>query len=211
MAHYMQTLTHIAREAQCAIVVIHHMSKQGGFGGLDMLNQNSLRGASSIADNSRSVMAGIQMPMEDCDAFGIDSDSRHLYFVLKHVKHNYSAPMPLQVFRNEGGLMTPAPNVKKMDKATLGMAREQAKEAETNARMQAYVPGVLQTLAEHDGAVSITQIALAADIRKQVVARVLEWAVAQDYVEQESGPQRSVLSSLTPLGQKYLKQNSRKK
>lgn len=211
MAHYMQTLTHIAREAQCAIVVIHHMSKQGGFGGLDMLNQNSLRGASSIADNSRSVMAGIQMPMEDCEAFGVDPDNRHLYFVLKHVKHNYSAPMALQVFRNEGGLMQPAPTVRKMDKASLTTARETAKEEEVTARMAAYVPTILSYLAEQDEPSSLNHLSVGCNVRKPMAARVLEHCLGLDYIDQESGPNRSVLSSITKLGRQYLKANVRKK
>ena len=127
MSSYMQTLSRIAREANLAVVVLHHMSKTGGFGVLDTINQNSMRGASSIADNARSVFAGVMMPQEDCLAYGINPDERHNYFVLKHVKHNYSAPLPLQVFHNVDGVMVYRPEIRKQEASVLAEAKEALK------------------------------------------------------------------------------------
>ena len=146
MAAYMRVLGQIAKAANCAIVVIHHMSKSGAFGVLDSINQNSLRGASSISDNARSVMAGVMMPLEDCKAYDVNPEERHHYFVMKHVKHNYSAPLPLQVFRNEGGFMTHRPEIRKLADEAIQAAKENDKAEAEAAKREEQAIAVLEYL-----------------------------------------------------------------
>lgn len=69
----------IAKDADCGVVLIHHISK--GSGGKNSNNKYAARGASAITDNARSVLL-----LEKSDEL----------IKISHTKHNYSAPHPIQ-------------------------------------------------------------------------------------------------------------------
>lgn len=207
MATYMQTLSGIAKAAQCAVVVIHHMSKTGGFGALEDINQNSLRGASSIADNSRSVMAGVNMPAPDCPKFGIDADHRASYFVLKHVKHNYSAPLPMQVFHNRDGLMTYRPDVHRLAPEVLKEVSAKEKEMAEKAAMSVRVVNLLRALASYESghAITMMQARHEADIHSRHIVPVMNLLVEDEYVlVSASGVGNTKIVQITTQGRAFL-------
>ena len=208
MAMYMQTLTYIAKQAQCAVVVLHHMNKTGGWSQLDDINQGSLRGASSFADNARSVAVVVSMSIRDAEAYGLPAEhaTTGKYAVFKHVKHNYSAPMDTMVFERKGGTLVPRPDIVKLDRAQLTEARENAKVQEQERRVMQWVDRVLGALAETDDALSLNQLAVELNTRTNRIKPVLAYCEEQDWVEAEAGPNRSQLHSITKLGRSYLRQ-----
>jgi RecA-family ATPase len=208
MAVYMQTLTYIAKQAHCAVVVLHHMNKTGGWSQLDDINQGSLRGASSFADNARSVAVVVSMSIRDAEAYGLPAEhsTTSRYAVFKHVKHNYSAPMGTMVFERKGGTLVPRPDIVKLDRAQLTEARENAKVAEQERRVLQWVDKVLGVLAETGDALSLNQLAVELNTRTNRIKPVLAYCEEQDWVEAEAGPNRSQLHSITKLGRSYLRQ-----
>lgn len=116
MAAYMQMLGALAGQADCAIVLLHHMQKAAAWMALDDVNQGSLRGASSLADNARSVAVMMSVSKKDASKFGLpDTDETvSTYAVLKHVKHNHSASLGVHVFQRCGALLVPRPEVRRL-------------------------------------------------------------------------------------------------
>jgi RecA-family ATPase len=207
MAVYMQTLTYIAKQARCAVVVLHHMNKTGGWSQLDEINQGSLRGASSFADNARSVGVVVSMSIRDAESYGLPAEhaTTGKYAVFKHVKHNYSAPMDTMVFERKGGTLVPRPDITKLDRGQLQEAREQAKEQENERRVLQWVERVLATLAEAGDALSLNQLAVELNTRTNRLKPVLAYCEEQDWVEAEVGPNRAHLHTITKLGKSYLR------
>lgn len=117
MGAYMQTLNYIAREADCAVIVLHHRAK-GGDDGVDHVGASSLRGASALADNARSVAMVTGISVQDAARFGLPEDREALrgYAVLTHVKHNYSASAGQHVFEYRQGAWLPRPDLRAMPK-----------------------------------------------------------------------------------------------
>lgn len=206
MAAYMQTLTYIAKQAKCAVVVLHHMHKVAGWSAIDDINQGSLRGASSFADNARSVAVVVSMPIKDAESYGLPADhaTTGKYAVLKHVKHNYSAPLDTMVFERKGALLIPRPDITKLDKSQLTEAREQAKTEEQDRRIQQWVGKVLTALTESPGA-SLTQLSVDLNTRTNRLKPVVDYCEQQDWIEVEDGPNRSKLHQVTKLGRGYLR------
>lgn len=207
MAVYMQTLTYIAKQANCAVVVLHHMNKTGGWSQLDDINQGSLRGASSFADNARSVAVVVSMSIRDAEAYGLpaEHETTGKYAVFKHVKHNYSAPMDTMVFERKGGTLVPRPDIVKLDRSQLQEARENAKAEEQERRVLQWVERVLGVLADTDDALSLNQLAVELNTRTNRIKPVLAYCEEQDWLEMEAGPNRSHLYSITKLGRSYLR------
>lgn len=207
MALYMQTLSYIGKQAGCAVVVLHHMNKSSSWASIDDINQGGLRGASSFADNARSVAIGVSMTPKDAPLFGLpeDPDIAHKYFVFKHVKHNYSASLGTVVFERKGPRLIPRPELVRLGASQVTEAREQFKQEEATRRVLAYVPRVLEALAEHDGAISQNQVAMAMNAKTALVKSVLEYCAGQDYIDITDGPNRSRLHELTAEGRSYLK------
>jgi RecA-family ATPase len=207
MALYMQTLTYIAKQAKCAVVVLHHMHKTAGWSLIDDINQGSLRGASSFADNARSVAVLVSMPIKDAEGWGLPPEQATTarYAVLKHVKHNYSQPMDVMVFERDGPRLLPRPDIRKMDRAQLSEARDRVKTEDEQARTLQWLARVLGTLKEHGDAMTQNQIALECKTKPATVKKVLEHAEANDWVDVEEGPNRSKLVSLTTLGRSYVR------
>jgi hypothetical protein len=104
-----QALNGIAQYAQCAILALHHMQKAALWASIDDINQGSLRGASSIADNARSVGVLVSMPQKDAGDFGLPAthDTVSRYAVFKHVKANFSGSLGVHVFERRGPLLMP--------------------------------------------------------------------------------------------------------
>ncbi len=104
-----QALNGVAQYAQCAILALHHMQKAALWASIDDINQGSLRGASSIADNARSVGVMVSMPQKDAPNYGLPAnhDTVSRYAVFKHVKHNFSGSLGVHVFERRGPLLMP--------------------------------------------------------------------------------------------------------
>jgi RecA-family ATPase len=207
MAAYMQTLTYIAKQGQCAVVVLHHMHKTAGWSQIDDINQGSLRGASSFADNARSVAVLVSMPIKDAEEWGLPAEqaTTSRYAVFKHVKHNYSQPLDVMVFERDGARLLPRPDIKKMNKLELGEAREKQRTEMDEARTLQWLSRVLSVLKEHSDSMTQNQLALECKTKPVTIKKVVEHAEANDWVETEEGPNRSKLISLTSLGRSYLR------
>jgi hypothetical protein len=87
----------VAKEAGCAVILIHHQPKVGSS------KEYAARGASAITDNSRSVLYLEKVDAKkDVDKFGEESiriavrEGRLVR--VTHTKHNYSAEHPEQYF-----------------------------------------------------------------------------------------------------------------
>lgn len=214
MATYMQTLTYIAKQASCAVVVLHHMNKAGGWAQLDDLSQGSLRGASSFADNARSVLAIVSMPIKDAGTYGLpptpETSSRFL--AVKHVKHNYSAPLPLQVFERKEGLLAYRAEVVRLDDAQILEAGDTRKVAMEHARFQAAAPKVLKFLVEDcdNNPATQTQISTALLLKSNRTKALLQWCADNQLVDAEhaDGPGRANWYTATAEGKAFLKRES---
>lgn len=116
MAAYMQMLSYIAKAAGVAVVVLHHMGKNAQWATLEDIHQGSLRGASALADNARSVAVMVSMPPKDAPKYGLtaDDDTSARYVVLKHAKHNYSASLGVRVFERKGPLLLPREDIQRL-------------------------------------------------------------------------------------------------
>lgn len=204
MATYMQTLTYIAKQAGCAVVVLHHMHKAGGWAALDDINQGSLRGASSFADNARSVAVIVSMPIKEAHAYGLDpsQETTSRFAVLKHVKHNYSAPMPQMVFERKGALLVHRPDIRKLDMDEVNEAKENQRNASLNKKIEILAGRALEVLLEYSGPATQNQIGGTLKVKPLMVKQALEYLEQQDYVEMEEGPNRSRLCTITALGKR---------
>lgn len=207
MAAYMQMLTHIAKAGNCAVVVLHHMSKAASWVSLAEVNQGALRGASSFADNARSVTVALSMPIKDAPLYGLPADraTTGRYVVTQHVKHNYSAPMGQQVFERKGPLLIPRPEIVALDESQLTVARQTMKAQQDESVMQVQADKMLVYMLGLDNFASSTQLAVGAGIHKRNMSDVLDWAEGKDYIECEDGPKRARLCRLTRDGKAYAK------
>lgn len=207
MATYMQMLGAIAKQANCAVVVLHHMSKAASWVSLGEINQGALRGASSFADNARSVTVAMSMPAKDAPTYGLPAtrNTSSMYVVTQHVKHNYSAPMGQQVFERRGALLIPRPDIRPLEEGHLAMARQEAKAESAEAAMRVYANRVLLYMLNLNDFATITQLAMGAHVHKRNMQEVIDWAEAQDYVEVEDGSKRSRMCRLTKDGRAYAK------
>jgi hypothetical protein len=207
MAAYMQMLTYIAKQGNCAVVVLHHMSKAASWVSLAEVNQGALRGASSFADNARSVTVALSMPIKDAPLYGLPADrvTTGKYVVTQHVKHNYSAPMGQQVFERKGPLLIPRPEIVALDDSQLTVARQALKDQQQESVMQVQADKVLVHMLELDDFASSTQLAMGAGIHKRHMSEILDWAEGKDYIECEDGPKRARLCRLTRDGKAYAK------
>jgi hypothetical protein len=207
MAALMQTLSYVAKHADCAVVVLHHMSKAASWVSLDEINQGGLRGASSLADNARSVAIGMGLPAKDAATYGIPEEEAGQYFTFKHVKHNYSASMGLRFFKRSGPLLTPA-SVGRLTQGEQAEARESLKQQQEDARLGALAPKVLEALLGFTEPVSQTQVAVACNLKNTRARQVLEWCEARDLVDIERGSGskgQTSLHAITATGRAYLR------
>ena len=85
----------IARETNCAVLLIHHTNKPHYASSEKMAgNMNSARGASSLTGLARIVLTLYNMDAKDAATFGIADIDRHLYLRLDDAKANFSLASP---------------------------------------------------------------------------------------------------------------------
>lgn len=208
MAFFMQTLNHIAAKADCAVIVVHHMSKMGKAEQLSDIDQHSLRGASSITDNARSAGVLIGLPYKDAAAFGIEEADVKDYAVFKHVKSNYAAPLPMMVFQRRGRTLVYRAEIKRLDHNHMKLAREHKAEEDKQARIMAKAVEALKALDDHEEPISQNQVALhdGRHWNPAVTKAVLQWCEDNEYSESSyEGERKASKHSITPLGKRYLR------
>lgn len=210
MAVYMQTLSSIAKQAQCAIIVVHHMSKAGAWAQLDDVNQSSLRGASSFADNARSVGVVVSMPVKDAAAYGLPAEHGTVskYAVFKHVKHNYSASLGTFIFERKGALLLPRPDLARLEAHQLAEAKARQISQEEEYRDLSSAEAVLSFLDAHDDFITQTQVALGAHVHRRRIKELLAAYEERDWVEMElgNGDKRPTnMVRITREGKRWLK------
>lgn len=206
MATFMQTLTSLAKHAQCAVVVIHHMSKAAGWLSLDDVNQASLRGASSFADNARSVGVVVSMPIKDAASYGLPVEHSTVgqYAVFKHVKHNYSASLGTHVFERKGALLMPRPDITKLDSVQLHEAKARQVEQSEEFRVMSSAASVLRFLEDSDDFVSMSQIVTGARVHKRRIRELMQEYADRDWVEEEAGARGAATFRITTAGRGWL-------
>lgn len=215
MASYMQSLTYIAKQAECAVLVLHHMNKAGGWLQLDDLSQGSLRGASSFADNARSVLVVVSMPIKDAERYGLEAvpETTSRYLAVKHVKHNYSAPLGLQVFERKEGLLAHRPEIVRLDEAQVSEVRDSQKAMMESARAVAAAPKVLEFLIEECSGEPSSQTQIATHImwKNSKTRALLQWCLDQQYVEcdKAEGPGRTSWYTATAQGRAFFKESKK--
>lgn len=205
MAAYMQTMTHVAKHAGCAVVIIHHMSKSAGWLQLDDINQSSLRGASSVADNARSVGVVVSMPVKDAPTYGLsEHEDLSRYAVFKHVKHNYSASLGTHIFERKGPLLIPRRDITKLNSHQMQEAKERQLAQDQEFRALSSEGAVLRFLDAMDGFVTLNQLSEGAKIHKRRLKDVVQTYEENDWVEIEDGPRGAKMIRITLRGQKRL-------
>lgn len=203
MAVYMQTLTYIAKAAGCAVVVLHHMHKTAAWATLEEINQGSLRGASSFADNSRSVGVMVSMPAKDAPKYGLSTGTAGKHFaVFKHVKHNYSAPLENQIFERRGPLLVPRNDLDVLSPTELDARTSEVKARQKNAELENRCRALCKWLDGNSGA-TINMARLALQMRHSVFKEVVLFAEENDWVNTATGPNRSTVLSVTKEGKQW--------
>lgn len=202
MALYMQTLTYIAKQGNCAVVVLHHMHKTAQWATLEDINQGSLRGASSFADNSRSVGVLVNIPPKDAPRFNLPAGGQFAYF--KHVKHNYSAPMEPTIFERRGALLIPRTDIQELSMAEAREAQEDAKARQKQATLDIKAFTLVGWLADSPGATT-NMIREGTGIRYTLLRDLLSYAVGVGYVHEADGVNRSKIYTTTKEGKAWFK------
>lgn len=213
MALYMQTLTYIAKQGNCAVVVLHHMHKTAQWATVEDINQGSLRGASSFADNSRSVAVLFSMPVKDAPRFGLpaDHDTVSSYAVFKHVKHNYSASMGTVLFQRNGPMLAPRTDIKMLSQSEAHEKMEEAKAAGRSKTLEQKAGIVLGWLLDQDGGVASTNmIRTGTNIRYALFKEVIKFCTDNLWLTSEPGPNRIVFYSVNKEGKLWLKDQEKK-
>jgi hypothetical protein len=79
----------IAREANCAVLLVHHTSKPPqGASDSHAGNMNTARGASALVGVARVVQTLFSMSDADAEQYGVAKDERHLFLRLDDAKAN---------------------------------------------------------------------------------------------------------------------------
>lgn len=208
MATYMQTLTAVAKNAGCAVVVLHHMHKAAGWASLDDVSQSSLRGASSFADNARSVGVVVSMPIKDAPNYGLPPEhaTTSRYAVFKHVKHNYSASLGTHIFERKGALLMPRPDITKLDAVQLQEAKARQVQQSEEFRVVSSAASVLRFLDDADGFVTLNQVVQGAHVHKRRARELMEQYEERDWIEAEAGSRGSIQVRITKTGRAWLQE-----
>lgn len=213
MAQYMQTLTYIAKQADCAVCVLHHMHKAALWQTIDEINQGSLRGASSFADNARSVAVVLSMGTKDAPLFGLEAsqETTDRYMIFKHVKHNYSAGLGVLVMERRGSMLVPRTDIKKLGAAELAVVREKQTEAKREAKevsktqtIERHGVEILRWLRDQEHECTQNMITVGVGKPKPTVKKVMEWLQEEGLVDMELGPNRGLYYQLNNEGRDWL-------
>lgn len=206
MATYMQTLTAIAQGASVAVVVLHHLSKATAWKSLVDIDQGALRGASSFADNARSVSIMVTMPPADAERYGLptDSEARSKFAVLKHVKHNYSAPMDTMIFERCKHHLIPRLDLVPLDGVALAAVQKQKNDEKERVLLTQQAEPVLRYVLANPRK-SGAQVLFACRIKsKGIGPQILNWLEDGGLIQREAGPRRAKLCMITQDGQEWL-------
>lgn len=207
VAAYMRMLTHIAREAHCAVIVVHHAGKSTMSASIDDLDQTAARGASAFADNARSVALCVGVHTRDALSYGLPARGR--YMLVKHVKSNYAAPLPDMIFerctKNGQAWLEYRPEYTRLDESQVEEIKIKQKADAEDTRTKTHAAKVYAYLFDCDGPVSIAQIKAATNLSHDRYAkRAVEYMEQQDHVEAGRDGNR-ILVTLLDAGRKYWK------
>jgi hypothetical protein len=212
MAVYMQTLNYIAKEGNCAVVVLHHMHKTAQWATLDEINQGSLRGASSFADNSRSVGVMVSMPPKDAPAFGLSSDTAPQFAFFKHVKHNYSASMGYVLFERRGPLLVPRPDIQRLSAQEVKEALEERKARDNTAVIESKAYTIIGWLLDQNGGgASTNMLRTGTNIRYSIFKDCLQYCVENELLEMEQGPNRLKYFTVSKTGAQWFAERAKER
>lgn len=116
MARQMALLSKLASRSGAAVLVIHHAAKNGAaVGSVADMEQNIVRGASAIANQSRAVMVMARIPRREAVAYGLSETEASRHILLRVVKNNYGPLIEDIVFKVEqGGVLRIAEAVKRL-------------------------------------------------------------------------------------------------
>jgi hypothetical protein len=147
-----QALNGMAQYAQCAVLALHHMQKAALWASIDDINQGSLRGASSIADNARSVGVLVSMPQKDAPTYGLPASHETVsrYAVFKHVKHNFSGSLGVHVFERRGPLLVPT-DIRPLAADERQQLKEERADEKRERKLDVKKMGLLEYLADRPG------------------------------------------------------------
>lgn len=88
--------TRVAKEANCAIVLVHHTRKLAG----QKVDAEASRGAGAMTNAARTVLVLNRMTADEARQFGIDGDDeRRRYFSVSDDKHNRAPPEKAEWYR----------------------------------------------------------------------------------------------------------------
>ncbi|GAA6143674.1 AAA family ATPase [Hydrogenophaga sp. 5NK40-0174] len=207
IAVFMQMLGQLAAETHCAILLLHHMHKTALWASLDEINQGSLRGASSFADNARSVGVLVSMPQKDATAYGLPAthDTVSRYAVFKHVKHNYSASLGVHVFERRGVLLEPS-DVAQLDAVELAEAKAQQRTEDRERKRDIAAQKLLEFLhSRPDHTANSTAVSNNVFGKHGDRDGVTDWCQEQGYITvEDQGNGRAKPYRLTEKGAEYV-------
>lgn len=206
MASFMQYLGALASSTGCAIILLHHMHKVAQWARLEEINQGSLRGASAIADNARSVAVLVSLPQKEAIDFGLPStpDTVSRFAVFKHVKHNYSASLGMHLFERKGPLLVPRPDLAPLSPEKREVARAEEREHMRIAGLNAQAQKALAWLADNGGEpISQNRLESAAGLSKGRTKDALHHAEQQGWLKSHDGANRAVVWTITAEGERY--------
>lgn len=108
MSELLGKLEEIAKQERCAILFLHHTTKNAALGGQTDMQQAS-RGSSVLTDNIRWQSYLAVMDEKDANAKGIPKADRRRYLRFGVSKQNYGPPLDeLWLERREGGVLLPS-------------------------------------------------------------------------------------------------------
>lgn len=121
MSKVLRTFEKLARDLNCAILLVHHENKAAMGNG--EAGAGALRGASAIVDNARWVMRMQTMTKADGEARGLDDDERRFWIKVTNEKTNYGPLQPAKwLQRVDGGVL-----VKDEPPASQGMPKTEGR------------------------------------------------------------------------------------
>jgi hypothetical protein len=86
---------HIAREANCAVILVHHSKKLSG----QNVDAESSRGASALTNAARTVLVLNRMTPKEAQALGVSEDARRSYICVSNDKSNRAPPEKANWYR----------------------------------------------------------------------------------------------------------------
>jgi RecA-family ATPase len=205
MAQYMRMLNRLAKQGECAVLLVHHMQKAALWAAIDEVNQGSLRGASSFADNARSVGVVVSVPIKDAMTYGLPAEpaTSEKFAVFKHVKHNYSGGLGIHFFERRGPLLIPRSNIERLEDAVVADNKAEATKRRSSEKRELKAIQAMRYIKANDR-VSTNIIRLQVFNDDPSTTQYLRHAETQGWIENMSEGQRHEWS-ITVDGKQRLK------